>query len=306
MNNNFPQINIVLLNWNGFKDTLECLESLKQIDYPNYKVVLVDNHSSGNDVEIITKHYGNYISKLIVTEKNLGFSGGNNVGINYSIASGAEYILLLNNDTTVEPDFLAKLFDSCKTTEIGIATPMITYYSDKNKIWSAGGTINKFKASGFTYGRNKESSSYTKNRYCTFASGCCLMIRKEVINSVGLLDENYFLYLEDTDYCNRVIEAGYKISYVGESKVYHKVNSTTSKSNALMPLYYSARNRFYFAKKNFGLMFYFSFFYLVLAFTIKWIFMYKDKNETALILIKALKDFLNNDMGQSKYFSIQR
>ncbi|MFC2082233.1 glycosyltransferase family 2 protein [Bacteroidota bacterium] len=189
-----PQVNIVILNWNGLEDTLECLESLRNINYPNYKIIVVDNHSTGNDVELIKEKYENEISKLIVTEQNLGFSGGNNIGIDYSVESGAEYILLLNNDTVVEADFLTILVNEGKSDDIGIVSPMIAYFSDNKKIWSAGGKINKLKASGFTFGRNKNVENFNYARICSFASGCCLLIKSRMIKEIGKLDENYFLY----------------------------------------------------------------------------------------------------------------
>lgn len=297
----FPEVIIILLNWNGLKDTTECLDSLKNIDYPNYKVVLVDNNSFGNDVEIIRENYGNFIFKIIINESNLGFSGGNNIGIKTAMEMGSDYLMLLNNDTVVEPDFLTTLVkESEKITEVGISSPMINFYADRKKIWSAGGFISKYRASGFTYGYNKADFKFNYTKYCTFASGCCLLIKREVIEKVGLLDENYFLYLEDTDYCQRANNSGFKILFVGASKIYHKVQSTTAKSNELLPLYYSVRNRLYFAKKNFNQFIYgVSFLYLIFVFGFKLIFIYKNKNEKLNILLSAFKDSLNNMMGQS-------
>jgi len=300
----FPEVTIILLNWNGLKDTTECLDSLKNIDYPNYKVVLVDNNSFGNDVEIIRENYGNFISKIIINENNLGFSGGNNIGIKAAMEMGSDYIMLLNNDTVVEPDFLSVMINEFKKSlEIGIVSPMINFYSDKNKVWSAGGFISKYKASGFTYGYNKADFKFNYTKHCTFASGCCLLIKRNVIESVGLLDENYFLYLEDTDYCYRVNKAGFKILYAGNSKIYHKVNATTARSNALLPLYYSMRNRLYFSRKNFNKLVYsISIVYLILAFGLKLIFIYKNKKEKFILLMNAIADSVNGLMGQSSRF----
>lgn len=300
------RITIIILNWNGLEDTIECLDSLIKIDYLNYEILVVDNSSDGNDVEVIKDKYADFLKEVIVNEKNLGFSGGNNVGIKQAINGGADYVLLLNNDTIVEPDFLTKLMEKSSDFEnIGILTPMINYYDDKDKIWSAGGDINKIKASGFTFGHNKNSEDYVFDRLCSFASGCAMLISKEAIEKVGLLDENYFLYLEDTDYCQRVVDAGYKILYVGSSRIYHKVFSTTAREHNLLPLYYSIRNRLYFAKKNFGLYSYLSMSYLAAVFITKLIFVFKSRKEVWKIIKQSFKDYFNNNMGRTDIFDVR-
>ncbi len=215
-------------------------------------------------------------------------------------------MLLLNNDTIVEPDFLNKLIEKKDIVDnIGILTPMITYNSEKDKIWSAGGSISKIKASGFTFGHNKNSANYEYDKLCSFASGCCMLIKKEVIEKVGMLDKDYFLYLEDTDYCQRVISAGYKILYVGSSKIYHKVFSTTTKENKLLPLYYSIRNRLYFAKKNLGLYFYVALVYLIFVFSIKFIFVFRFNKKVFEFLVLSFSDFFSKKMGRTDRFIVR-
>ncbi len=301
----FPKVSIILLNWNGIKDTSECLESLKKIDYPNFDVIVVDNNSDGNEAEEIKNKFGDFVSHVMVNIENLGFSGGNNVGIKQALENNSDYLLLLNNDTIVESDFLSKLISNKDFSDkIGVFTPMITYYNDKNTIWSAGGRINKIRASGITFWPNKNSENYILNKLCEFASGCCMLIKKEVIEKVGLLDEKYFLYLEDTDYCQRVISSGYKVLYVGSSRIYHKVFSTTAKANKLLPLYYSIRNRLYFAKKNLGLYFYPAFLYLILVFCIKFIYPYKISPNTLKVIIHSFKDFFKKNMGRTTIFDV--
>jgi len=293
-----PKINIILLNWNGLKDTLECLESLLKIDYANYEIVVVDNNSSGDDVEIIREQFGDFIKQIIVNKINLGFSGGNNVAIDFAIKSNADVVLLLNNDTIVEPDFLSKLVKaSMEYPDAGILTPMINYYSNKSIIWSAGGEISKIKASGFSFGYNNMNKFYRKNYYCTFASGCCMYVKKEVFTKIGLLDEKYFLYLEDTDFCYRTYKAGFKILYAGESTIYHKVQSTTARENSLLPIYYSLRNRLYFAKKNFPVIYYLSVIYLLIVFFIK-VLLSNHKRESLFAIKNSFYDFYANNMGR--------
>lgn len=298
-----PKVSIIILNWNGLNDTLECLESLIKVNYNNFRVVVVDNNSSNDDVEKLREQFDDFIDKIIVNDSNLGFSGGNNVGIKYALENGADYVLLLNNDTFVEPDFLSKLVEKDDQQKgIGILTPMITYYTEPEKIWSAGGNISNIKASGFTFGHNQKAAEYEFDKFCTFASGCCMLIKKEVLEDVGLLDENYFLYLEDTDFSYRTITTGYKILYVGSAKVYHKVFSTTGKESGLLPLYYSVRNRLYFAKKNFGITFYASFLYLLIVFSFKILFLNKFDKKMMEVVYFSFIDFLTNKMGRTTRF----
>jgi hypothetical protein len=295
-----PKVSIIIINWNGVVDTLECLESLTKLRYNNYEVIVVDNNSSGNDVEVIKREYGNFIKRIIINNNNLGFSGGNNIGINYAVKNNTDFILLLNNDTIVEENFLYELIETAiSVPNAGLVGPLIGYYTDKEKIWSAYGFISKIRSSGFSKKINSKIDSVNDSKQCKFLSGCCLLIRKELIDKVGLLDENYFLYLEDTDLCWRASVAGYKIIFTAKSKIYHKVNISTKRNNPLLPLYYVIRNRLYFAKKNIGLFYYFAFCYIVLSMKLKIIFT-DQREQKRLILTQALADFKNKAMGQKK------
>ncbi|MDR3626866.1 MAG: glycosyltransferase family 2 protein [Ignavibacteriaceae bacterium] len=293
----YPSVFIVILNWNGYEDTKECLNSLVDIDYTNYKIVIVDNGSDNNDVDKIKENFPSV--KIIWNPENLGFSGGNNLGIRYCLKSRADYVLLLNNDTVVEPDFLDLLFSKMVLdNQIGIAAPQINYYSKPSEVWSAGGKINKIRTSGFATTNSRISNSEC---YVDFVSGCCMLIKKEVIQKVGEFDEKYFLYVEDTDYCFRVLKAGYKIFVVPESKIYHKVSNSTSKKLSTIPLYYTTRNRLYLARKHFKGIFYISFIYILSAMIGKsliWLFVGNVKNIKTVI--KSFKDFCIGEMGKKR------
>lgn len=251
MKNN-PSVHIILLNYNGYKDTIDCIKSLQSIEYPNYKIVVVDNKST-NESE---KHIKEFIKEnkfvhFIQTGKNLGFSGGNNVGIEWSLKNGADYICLLNNDTTVEPDFLNSLIDEMENNKnIGISAGKIMYYSKPDIIWSAGGYIDESKCLGYHYGINcKDSQEYNIKKEVTFLTGCLQLIKKDVIKDIGLYDDSYFLYMEDVDFCYRAKLKGYKIMYIPESKIYHKVSASTGGEQSPMVLYYMTRNVMLFNKK---------------------------------------------------------
>ena len=144
-----PKVEVIILNWNGVSDTLDCLASLKKVNYKNFEVIVVDNNSSGNDVEIIENKFGDFAKEIIVNSANLGFSGGNNVGIKYALGNNAEYVLLLNNDTVVEPDLLDVLLEKIESNiQIGIVAPQINYFDEPNKIWTEGGKISKLRGAG--------------------------------------------------------------------------------------------------------------------------------------------------------------
>jgi len=241
-----PKVFIIILNWNGRADTLECLESLKNNDYPNYQVVIIDNGSKDKfsilDSEI----------KVIYNKENLGFSGGNNVGIKYALENNADYILLLNNDAIVSQDFLSKLVETGESNEnIGLIGPKIYFYppvgeagGDKNKIWSAGGRINWLYNKGEMIGHNqKDKGQYNspKIQETEFLTGCCVLVKKQVIEKIGLMPEEYFLYYEDTDWSLKARENGFKSVFVPDAKIWHK-GSQSSIADSPSYIYYHIRN----------------------------------------------------------------
>lgn len=295
-----PKIYIILLNWNGFSDTLECLESLQKINYPNYDVVVVDNHSTSDDVKIIKEKFGDFVKEIIVSEDNLGFSGGNNLGIQYSLNDGADFILLLNNDTTVEPDFLGKLLDVFSRNEnVGISAPQINYFDTPKIVWTVGGKVSKIRGSGFAYSDKNESEIDKNEKEVTFASGCCLLIKKEVFEKIGYLDEKFFLYVEDTDFCFRTSKAGYKIIVSPNSKIYHKIGHSVSEDLKQIPLYYTTRNRLFFAKKNFYSFHLISTIYIFTSMFFKsFIWLLKGKAINIVAVKLAFNDFFRDKMGK--------
>jgi GT2 family glycosyltransferase len=291
-----PQVSIIILNWNGYKDTVECISSLKQIDYKNFQIVLVDNGSNINEAELLENDFT--AIKAIRIEENLGFSAGNNIGINYSLEHKADFILLLNNDTIVEPKFLEALVEKfLEDQQVGIVAPQINYYSDRSHVWSSGGKISKIRASGFADSDKLESQLSTKEREVNFVSGCCMLVRREVFEKVGTFDENYFLYVEDTDLCYRTNKAGFKIVVTPKSKIFHKINNSTKNNHALLPLYYTTRNRLYFSRKNFRNYFPLTLFYISTTMLLKCIFWFVNGNpKNILTVVKAFNDFFSHKM----------
>lgn len=291
-----PRVSIVIVNWNGDLDTRECIASLQKINYKNYEIVLVDNGSIIDNFSEFEKTLSNI--KLLRSEKNLGFSGGNNIGINYALANNVDYILLLNNDTTVKPDFLEPLLKKfLDEKEVGIVAPMINYYGEPQRVWTVGGRISRIRGSGFADSNILESKITYTDKEVSFVSGCCMLIHKDVLKRIGLFDENYFLYTEDTDFCYRVKKAGYKIYVTTQSKIFHKVNKSTKKNLPSLPLYYTTRNRLYFSRKNFRNYFPLTLFYISTTMLLKCIFWFVNGNpKNILTVVKAFNDFFSHKM----------
>jgi len=255
-----PKVSIIVLNWNGLGDTIECLESLKKITYPNYEVIVVDNGSRGNDAEVLGEKFGDYIH-LIRNDKNYGYTGGNNIAIRCVVNHSApDYFLILNNDTIVAQDFLDQLVEVAESdASIGIVGPKVYYYNFPNRIQSAGGKVNMRIGQAPHIGvKEIDAGQYDTQQEVDYLFGCCLLIKKEAIQKVGLFDESYFCYWDETDYCFRAREAGYKVVYTPEAKIWHKApmklevwDKTPSRGKASgLPHYYMARNNFKFMRKH--------------------------------------------------------
>ena len=253
-------VSIIILNWNGVEDTAECLQSLKKITYPNYEIIVVDNGSKGNDAGVLEERYGNY-AHVIRNDRNYGYTGGNNIGIRYVLdKSSPEYLLILNNDTIAAPDFLDQMVKMAEGDDsIGIAGPKVYYHRLPNRIQSAGARVNMRTGQASLIGvKEVDTGQYDKQREVDYVSGCCLLMKREVIQKAGLFDESYFCYWDETDYCFRAREAGYKVVYVPGAKIWHKAplkltvrdkNPTSGKASGLS-YYFMARNNFKFMRKH--------------------------------------------------------
>ncbi|MBV1768357.1 MAG: glycosyltransferase family 2 protein, partial [Methanobacterium sp.] len=285
-----PNVSIIILNWNGWEDTIECLESLYQIDYPNYNVIVVDNGSEDDSIEKIkeyctgkikvssdffeydatnkpikiveiTKKESELFSKingkfkkliLIKNDQNYGFAEGNNIGIRFALSYlNTDYVLLLNNDTIVDRNFLSELVDIEENeNNVGILGPTIFYYNDKNRIQSAGVKISWKKGIAISLKRNKIFKDESNNINDVDAvSGCCLLAKSELFKKIGFLNSKYFLYWEETEWCIRTQKLGYRIIHVPNAKIWHKVSATTNKSRGVYE-FYMIRNMIWFMKEH--------------------------------------------------------
>jgi GT2 family glycosyltransferase len=234
-----PRVSIIVLNWNGLKDTIECLESLKKITYPNYEVIVVDNGSKGNDAQVLEEKFGDYIH-LIRNNKNSGYTGGNNIGVRYALTySVPDYVLILNNDVVVDQAFLTEMVGAAADGQVGLVGPKAYVYGSSDSrlelVWYE---VDMHKGKASHVGRWEiDHGQYDEVRQVDYVQGSCLLVRQEVIQTVGLFDEEYFCYWDETDYCYRVREAGYRIIYAPHAKIWHK------KFLNLKPWYRTLRRR---------------------------------------------------------------
>ena len=253
MGTSSPQITILILNWNGLKDTIECLESLQKQKYPNYEVIVVDNASKGNDVAVLKEKFGNFI-RVIQNTSNLGFAEGNNVGIRTVLHEAkSRYIMFLNNDTVVEPDFLTNLVHRAEGDQtIGMVGPEIHYYDDRTKIHSRGGIISLYTGYRFVGGSEHKPPYDDDSRFTVrYYSGSAFLISCEVVRKVGLFDPQYFYYAEDVDLGYRVSQAGYRVVCEPSAHIYHKEAQSVG-GNIRNPLtaYYETRNALLVVRKH--------------------------------------------------------
>ena len=256
---------IVILNWNGLTDTKEVLKDIEGINIKDYEleVVLVDNGSDKDNVSYLRKYRTKKSAYTFLgNKKNLGFAGGNNVGIRCAMEHGVDYIMILNNDVVLGKNFVEPLVAALQEDRVGAVSPKIyfakgfEFHKDKytkaeegKVIWYAGGVIDWDNVYGSTRGVDEvDIGQYEKSASTTFVTGTCFVVRRDVLAKVGLFDEKYYLYYEDTDLSQRIKRAGYKIKYVAGSNIWHKVSQSSGIGSGLND-YYTTRNRMLFGMK---------------------------------------------------------
>lgn len=244
----WPLVSIVSVNWNQPELTRIMLNSLRKTSYPELDIWVVDNGSSKGNLKELKAEFPEV--NFVISPENLGFAGGNNLAL--SLVKG-KYVLLLNNDTEVEKDFLQPMVRLMEEKpEIGIVSPKIFFYDHPDTLQYAGTTLihpitNRGKK--FGYGE-KDTGKYNKVTETGFPNGACMLVKGELFERVGLLYENYFLYYEEHDFAHKVRESGYKIYFQPESKIFHKVSASTGKASPLKT-YYLHRNRQLFNRRNY-------------------------------------------------------
>jgi len=288
-----PKVSIILLNYNGFDDSISCFQSLQQISYVNYDVIIVDNASPDASMDKFVAYMQEQeiehvffkspevalqdgsIAKvsLIHSDFNGGYGYGNNIGIKYALKNGADYVLILNNDTIVNPDFLEPMVQMCEEdTNIGIASGKIYFYDRPDTFWFNGGKLHQCTAKAEHFNFNEKDVGQIINEPVTFISGCMWLIPVEVFKRIGFINEEYFMYVEDVEYCQRIVKQGYKLKVCGDSVIYHNVGGTSGGHLSDFSVYWMARNYYSFIKENVnGLCKIIAFGYLIIFKPIRWL-----------------------------------
>ena len=237
-----PKVAIILVNLNQEEHTRQCLQSLGQLTYQNLEIILIDNGSSDGSGAKIHKEFSTVLYKHI--ESNTGFAGGNNIGIRLALQGEADYVLLLNNDTIVDPDCIQPLVElDAANKDIGAQCGKIYFSSDPNKLWYAGGLYSVDKALSIHRGMHSvDNGQYNNVEETDFATGCMMFMGRSALEKVGFLDDSLFAYFEDVDWCLRARTLGYQIMYNPQSKIWHAI-SVTSKIDSASYLYLQMRNK---------------------------------------------------------------
>lgn len=297
-----PRISIIILNWNGWEDTIECLESLYKINYLNYEVIVVDNGSTDQSVKMIKDWSKGRRLSIIENDKNYGFAGGNNIAMEKILKKAeSDYILLLNNDAVVDKKFLIELVKvSEEYKNVGIVGPKIYDYGSKDKkniVQSAGGKIN-FYIGRFSHRGQKqiEKKQFERIEKVDYVCGACLLIKIRVIKQIGLLESKFFAYFEDVDWCIRARENDFRAVYAPGSLIWHKQGKALEDARG-SSLYYNTRNLFWVERKYASRvqLILFLYYYLVIQFPKKLAYCFFSKNRFEMYgeYLRSLKDGLS-------------
>lgn len=261
-----PKVSVVILNWNGKKFLQTCLSSLGKLKYPSVEIIVVDNNSSDDSVSYIKKNFPRV--SVIASRTNNGFAKGNNIGAKR--ASG-KYLLFLNNDTKVTPDFLAPMVDACeRDAAIGCIQPEMRVMKTPELLDEAGAYLTP---SGFLYhyGYRKKytKAEYRNTREVFSAKGACIFIPKRVFNSVGGFDKDFFIFFEETDLCHRIWLSGHRVLYMPKSYIFHVAGGdTTDTYSYIRRIYLTFKNMNYSYLKNFGILHLFTIYPVFIIFQI--------------------------------------
>ncbi|MDO8621143.1 MAG: glycosyltransferase family 2 protein [Candidatus Levybacteria bacterium] len=259
------KVSFIILNYNGKDNTIKCLKSIENTSLPKdtkMEIIVVDNASIDDSLSNIKRQFPNVY--IIANKENLGYSKGNNMGIKYALENGTDFIIVMNNDTIVDKNLITEFLKSAEKDEnIGIVVPKIYFakgyefhkdrYQEKDKgkiFWYAGGTMDWANVIGHHKGVDEvDRGQYDKEEGTEFATGCCMLVRKDVFGKIGLFNEKYFLYYEDNDFSQKAKKAGYKIIYSPKAIIWHKNAASAGGSGSSLQDYYITRNRILFGIK---------------------------------------------------------
>jgi len=245
---------VVILNWNSHEMTAECIRSLLAMDGVDFEILVVDNGSTDGSVDILAQEFPQIT--VLPQERNLGFAAGCNVGMRHALANNAEYVLLLNNDTLVAPDFMREMLAAIASDpRAGAVCPKIYFADEPNLLWYAGAEFSmwtsRFKIRGW---RQIDRRQFDQNQEITQGTGCAMLVRCSALRSVGLLDEQFWAYVEDLDWSLRFLKRGYRLAFVPKARLWHCCGATSVSAMGLgsqaIRQFYSTRNMIFVARKH--------------------------------------------------------
>jgi GT2 family glycosyltransferase len=248
-----PKVSVIILHLRDIDGLLACLASLCGISYGNFDLILVHNGPRDAELEKRVSLFSGRLAEVIHTGKNRGFAEGNNIGIRRALQKGADYVLLLNDDTVVGPDFLDILVaEAEKDPVVGMLGPEVLYFGDRDRISFAGARFDP-AAGDFSFPRSGELSSAsggTPPVETDYVTGCALLVKKSLLEKIGPLDESFFLYWEDSDWGLRAAAAGFKSLVVPAAKIRHKVSVSSGGNDSPFKIYHKTRGHFLFARRH--------------------------------------------------------
>ena len=248
------KITVVVLNWNSHKMTAECIRSLRATEGPDFEILVVDNGSTDGSVEILPQEFPQIT--ILPQGRNLGFAAGCNVGMRHALASAAEYVLLLNNDTFVAPEFIREMLAAIQSdSSIGAVCPKIYFADAPEMIWYAGADFSLWTGTAKHRGWKKvDRGQFDRHEEITQATGCAMLVRCSALCDVGLLDEQFWAYVEDLDWSLRFLKRGYRLAFAPKARLWHCCGGTAVKSmgagSQAIRQFFSTRNMVLVARKH--------------------------------------------------------
>ncbi len=293
-----PLLFVVILVFDRHDDVTACLESLAESDYENKKIILLDGGLSIDAIDAIRRDYP-YL-QVIPLADNLGYAGNNNIGIKAALEQGAEWVLVLNDDTVLDGKCLSILMQAGEQDSgTGIVGPMVYHFAEKNVIQSAGGLLGKYWYSSHIGQNELDQGQFSSVRRVDWVSGCSILVRREVIEQVGILDPNYFLYWEEAEFCLRAQEAGWKVIHVPQAKLWHKGVQRDYQPKPYVTYYVTRNHLFTLSKHHAPVIAWvytlFQIFRSLISWTIKRRWQFKREHRDAMW--QGLIDFLRHRRG---------
>jgi GT2 family glycosyltransferase len=299
-----PHVTIIVVTYKGRSDTLECLESLSHLTYPNHKVIVVDQNSQDGTPDAVRTQYGQV--QVVENLVNNGFTGGSNLGLATALKRPTEYVFLLNNDTLVEPEIVEKLITPMEEdSTIGIISPIGLYYEKPNIVcWAGSDTDWRGRSQNYTCDVSIETLD-TRIRETGFVASGGMMIRCAVVEEIGLMDDRFFIYFDDNDFCARARRAKWRVVYLPSAKLWHKISRVQALIGDDFGIYHWQRNRLLYLWKHGNPRLFGCLWCIAGAVKSAALLCIRGRRREATVWLRALRDSLTGRWGDT-FFSYRR